>query len=162
MSRRRRSRPRATGDPARQCIDCPPPTEQRKRPAPYPGPRCASHDREVTTARRAKARESRIQRTYGITEEQYQAIYDAQGGCCYICRRAKGTGKKRLSVDHDHQTGHVRGLLCKPCNRDVLGHLRDSPAALRRAAEYLEIPPAFGVIGCVRAPIESDAQQDDK
>lgn len=129
------------------CKECPAST---KRPAPHPGPRCATHHRARRAATRAAARASYVERTYSITEEQYQALYEAQGGCCYVCQRAKGTGQKRLSVDHDHTCcpGNtscgkcVRGLLCKPCNRDVLGHLRDDPEALQRAIDYLTNPPA--------------------
>lgn len=84
--------------------------------------------------------------TYGITEEEYWEIYEHQEGYCYICRRANGR-RKRLSVDHCHATGMVRGLLCTSCNRNVLGHLRDDPAALERAAEYLRTPPAPQAIG---------------
>lgn len=89
--------------------------------------------------------------TYGITAEQYQQIYDAQGGYCYICRRARGL-KKRLSIDHCHATGTVRGLLCQRCNRDVLGHLRDDPDAALRIVDYLREPPAVQAIGVVITP----------
>lgn len=99
-------------------------------------------------------------KNYGITAEQYQEIYQYQGECCWICRRAKGTGRKRLSVDHDHKTGYVRGLLCGPCNRGVLGHLRDDPRALFHGIQYLNNPPAFDVIGKVVAPIESGIKVD--
>ncbi|GGU45702.1 endonuclease VII domain-containing protein [Lentzea flava] len=105
-------------------------------------------------ARRERDRSARIERTYGISEAQYQAIYRAQGGVCAICRRAKGNGRVRLSVDHDHtccpgstSCGKcVRGLLCKPCNRNVLGHLRDEVQALMRAIDYLTTPPAQAVL----------------
>jgi hypothetical protein len=83
---------------------------------------------------------------YGITAQEYWAIYEHQGKKCYICQRATGT-RKRLSVDHCHKTGIVRGLLCQRCNRDVLGHLRDDPDAFRRGQEYLRNPPAVMVIG---------------
>jgi hypothetical protein len=46
-----------------------------------------------------------------------------------------------LSVDHDHKTLLVRGLLCRPCN-DLLGHARDDPEFFTRAKVYLEKPPA--------------------
>jgi hypothetical protein len=91
-----------------------------------------------------------VEATYGITGEQYDALYAAQGGKCYICQRANGR-TKRLAVDHCHSTGVVRGLLCKMCNRDVLGHLRDSTEALQRAIEYLGNPPAVRLFGEVRA-----------
>lgn len=84
--------------------------------------------------------------TYGITEEEYWDIYDYQEGHCFICTRANGK-RKRLSVDHCHATGMVRGLLCTSCNRNVLGHLRDDPDALIRGVCYLTAPPALDVIG---------------
>lgn len=139
----------------RWCKDCLAEGVTTKRPlARYkngsgyvPGPRCATHNR----ARRAKTRDVSFDRylraTYNITSEEYWRIYEAQGGVCYICRRAKGTGRKRLSVDHCHTTGMVRGLLCSPCNRDVVGHLRDDPQAALRFLIYLLAPPAADVIG---------------
>ena len=94
------------------------------------------------TVRREKSRGAHaraIEERYGITGAQYDALYEYQSGKCYICQRA--TGKtRRLSVDHDHVTGEVRGLLCRPCN-DILGHLRDDVLALERAVRYLQFPP---------------------
>lgn len=127
---------------SRSCRDCPVGT---RRNAPHPGPRCATHHRLVLTARRKAAHSRRIEQTYGITAEEYDALYVLQGGVCYICRRARGT-RKRLAVDHDHATGEVRGLLCKPCNRNVLGHLRDDIDALQRGIDYLTNPPARAVL----------------
>lgn len=124
------------------CIDCPPGS---RRPAKRPGPRCATHQRARKRALAEKKHAEWIFRTYGITAEQYWAIYEIQGGRCYICQRASGK-RRRLSVDHDHKTGKVRGLLCSPCNRDVLGHLRDSIEALQRAVTYLTDPPADKVL----------------
>lgn len=129
--------------PPKTCKDCP---ADSKRPAPYPGPRCATHNREVKKQRSEKAHGKRIEATYGITTNQYRAIWEAQGGRCAICQRANGT-RKRLAVDHDHKTGEVRGLLCGPCNHDVLGHLREDIDALNRAIGYLINPPARTVLG---------------
>lgn len=113
-----------------------------------PGPRCATCHRERKAALKGAAHARRILKTYGITYDQYWALYEAQGGVCYICERA--TGKtRRLAVDHDHKTGYVRGLLCKPCN-SILAHLRDSLAAAHRVVDYLELPPAFDSIGKVK------------
>lgn len=85
---------------------------------------------------------------YGLTPEQYKALYEAQNGSCYICQRA--TGKtKRLAVDHDHATGYVRGLLCGPCN-SILAQIRDDRYAAARIVLYLMYPPAFDVIGEVK------------
>lgn len=136
------------------CCDCP---DGSRRPATKPGPRCATHQRARRQALRAKQHGRWIQDTYGITAPEYWAIYAAQGGTCYICQRAKGRsekgtgGRKHLSVDHDHKTGEVRGLCCNPCNRDVLGHLRDDVEAFKRCIEYLTNPPARAVLARLRA-----------
>jgi Recombination endonuclease VII len=128
----------------------------RKRPSPHPGPRCATCHRDAVKGRRRKAHETRTRRDYGITPEEYQALYEAQGGRCYGCRRATGRSKA-LAVDHNHlcTEGHppnqgcrkcVRGLLCSTCNR-LIGWYRDDPAAFERMAEYLRNPPAGRVLG---------------
>lgn len=88
--------------------------------------------------------EKRVAETYGLEPGQYDLLLAAQDGACAICRRKPGA--KRLAVDHDHTTEEVRGLLCKACNRDVLGHLRDDTEALQRAIEYLNDPPARRVL----------------
>jgi len=72
---------------------------------------------------------------YGITREQYLALWREQGGVCAICCRPP-RGALLLSVDHDHVTGHIKGLLCQPCNVSI-GLLRDDPKVIRRAAEYV-------------------------
>ncbi|MGW6624247.1 endonuclease VII domain-containing protein [Nocardia sp. NPDC055002] len=128
-----------------------------KRGRNVPGPRCATHHRAKTRTRRNYNHTTHIAETYGITSEEYQAIYKYQGGKCFICRRATGA-RKRLSVDHCHATGRVRGLLCQKCNRDILGHLRDDPEALYRAAEYLNSPPAIRVIGTRVVPNHQESK----
>lgn len=75
---------------------------------------------------------------YAMTAEDFQTRLAAQGGGCAICQRTYGNvRRKRLSVDHDHKTGVIRGLLCTRCN-SVLGYMLDDPSLLRRAADYLE------------------------
>src|SRR5262249_52977690 len=73
---------------------------------------------------------------------QYQSLLEKQGGRCAICGTAQGHRSCRgrachLAVDHDHQTGTVRGLLCNKCNRG-LGWFQDSPEILETAARYLK------------------------
>lgn len=109
------------------------------RPTPHPGPRCVTHHREVVKARKAAAHEKYVQSTYGLLEGEYDRLYRLQSGVCAICKRATGATRK-LSVDHDHATGAVRGLLCRPCN-DMLGHARDSDMFFYRAANYLQSTP---------------------
>lgn len=81
--------------------------------------------------------------TYDLTTGQYDALYEAQGRCCPICLKSKGI-VRRLAVDHDHETNEVRGLLCKGCNYMLLG--RYDLAALKRAVQYLEDPPARRIL----------------
>lgn len=72
---------------------------------------------------------------YGITKEEYEAIFKSQRGRCAICRRPpKG---KRLAIDHCHKTSKVRGLLCDRCNRGI-GTFRDNYSLLELAIKYLE------------------------
>jgi hypothetical protein len=123
----------------RPCKDCPP---GGKRPAPNPGPRCATHWREEKRRRKETRHAAYVAKTYSLAEGQYAALYEAQGGVCAICRRATGKTRK-LSVDHDHKCcdgpvscgACVRGLLCRPCN-DMLGHGRDDVEFFARAIRY--------------------------
>lgn len=127
------------------CKDCVTEGVTTKRPAPYPGPRCRTHDRAVKKIRKAANHERMVQSTYGLQPGDYERLYAAQGGRCAIvgCR---ATGRvKRLAVDHNHATGEVRGLLCGPHNR-LIGYNRDNPEAFRSLAEYLENPPARRVL----------------
>lgn len=75
---------------------------------------------------------------YGMTAEDYAALSDAQGGVCAVCGRPPS--RTRLAVDHDHETGRVRGLLCQHCNRG-LGLLGDDPTLMRKLAAYVEAAP---------------------
>lgn len=79
-----------------------------------------------------------LKRNYGISIADYEHLFRLQRGQCAVCGTDKPIGPgKRLTVDHDHKTGTVRGLVCCNCNF-VLGHCRDNPAVLRAAANYLE------------------------
>lgn len=103
--------------------------------------RCATHTRARRKRAQADAHARTVQKVYGLTGEQYWQLYELQGRVCAICRVATGKAK-RLAVDHDHDTGEPRGLLCGPCNQ-MLGRL---PAgSLVRALEYLHDPPALKV-----------------
>lgn len=82
---------------------------------------------------------SEIQKKYGITKTQYRDAYHAQGGKCAICRKPERTARNTLlAIDHDHVTGHFRGLLCSHCNR-AIGLLQDDPKIIRRATEYVTV-----------------------
>lgn len=82
----------------------------------------------------------RLQRVYGISLDDYAALFEAQDGRCAIC--GNRPRKRKLAVDHDHKTGAVRGLLCSHCNHKLLGGARDSIDMLQSAIDYLTAPPA--------------------
>lgn len=75
---------------------------------------------------------------YGLTEDQYLKMFEDQENKCSIC----GTSfeEKRACVDHSHESGDVRGLLCDKCNRG-LGNFDDDIEILKNAIEYLNVPP---------------------
>jgi hypothetical protein len=79
-------------------------------------------------------RASHLKRNYGLTTDDYAAMFHAQGGVCAICGRKPPPGKN-LYVDHDHKTTKVRGLLCNACNQ-TLGWV---DANLTSILKYLKI-----------------------
>jgi hypothetical protein len=81
------------------------------------------------------ARKSHLKRTFGITPEEYEARLAEQGGGCAVCQRPPKPGKS-LHVDHDHDSGYVRGLLCFSCNA-ALGHLQDDIQRIDAALIYV-------------------------
>jgi hypothetical protein len=85
---------------------------------------------------RTEIERQRVYRRYGITEDDYNRMLDEQGGRCAICATDE-PGKKSWCIDHDHETGAVRGLLCSLCNVGI-GNLRDDTDILRSAVSYLE------------------------
>lgn len=105
--------------------------------------RYASMTEEERAARRAYERDwkrrnrdkdiaQKRKRLYGITTEAYEALLEQQGGHCATC-----PSTVKLSVDHDHVTGAVRGILCHGCNA-ALGFARDDADRLRALAAYIE------------------------
>jgi len=88
-------------------------------------------------------RSHHLKHSYGITEEHYLTMIDEQHGCCAICGSDDETISGHLCVDHDHQTGAVRGLLCSNCNTG-LGLLQDNPAILQSAIRYLDSSKELG------------------
>lgn len=95
-------------------------------------------DKILAAERRRRAeqpeafRETKLKHRYGLTQEQYRALLDGQGGICALCR-----DRAAVDVDHDHKTGKVRAMLCRGCNVG-LGLFADSPERLQAAIEYLK------------------------
>jgi len=96
--------------------------------------RLNEYRREYRENRRPEAREGHLRRTFGIRQSDYDALLARQNGGCAIC--GKKPGKISLHVDHDHETGEIRGLLCVGCN-NAIGQLHDDPELLIRATDYV-------------------------
>ena len=83
----------------------------------------------------AKRRSAKL-RQHGLTPEMFDAMLSQQNGVCAICGAASSGRWGTLAVDHDHETGRVRGLLCSRCNT-AIGLFGDDPARMDEAAAYL-------------------------
>jgi hypothetical protein len=107
--------------------------EQRKRL------RDRGRERARTEPYRARTRERRFQRLYGVTTDWVSETRTKQGGACAICRTrpSESHGISGLHLDHCHSTNKVRGLLCSLCNKG-LGSFKDSIDLLLSAGAYLE------------------------
>lgn len=114
-----------------------------------PEARRAAHQRALERdpeGIRRRQRESALKRKYGIGLDEYERLYDAQGGLCAICRKERPKPishrfrNERLQVDHDHDTGIIRGLLCRACNVYVgfIEKMRRHPDLAVLAGAYLD------------------------
>ena len=95
---------------------------------------------QATKVRRAKdptyRRSEKLRQRYGITVEEWDALFTLQGKCCAICKTTEPT-KSGWHTDHRHGDGLVRGILCHKCNI-MLGNAGDNAERLRAAIVYLE------------------------
>lgn len=126
------------GRPRTGCIACQQYHHQRYKSDPVKRARQAANMRRWTAAnldRVVLKERRRNMRQYGITLEQYDEMLVAQNGVCAICREECKSGR-RLSVDHCHETGKVRGLLCGNCNQGI-GRFGHSPERLSAALAFL-------------------------
>jgi hypothetical protein len=138
-----RRRLRVEGKPVNPMDDCPDCDGRKKTSA----ARCKPcRDRALVNEASPKwtggVRSSALRSRYSLTIDDYEEMHTAQGGVCALCTGRqtmvdRKTGAPRaLAVDHDHQTGAVRGLLCGQCNVG-LGMFKDNPDLLEKAAGYL-------------------------
>lgn len=103
----------------------------------------------ATESGRRRHKNVQLRAKYGITLEQYEELWTSQGGLCAICGKSEGSssawgGSKMLAVDHDHETGRVRGLLCQACNVGI-GHLTNSEVLLAAAAYLVQNETAIAI-----------------
>lgn len=119
---------------------------------PEPAKEAARKWREANPGRRGRLRNEAadLKYMYGITPRQWQEMFDAQAGCCYLCGEPLDTEAKSrgvgISIDHDHSCCRgrrscgscIRGLACMPCNAGI-GNFGDDPGRMRRVADNLEM-----------------------
>lgn len=112
--------------------NAPPKTEAQKKAGREYFRRRMATDPAMVESRKYAA----LKRKYGLEPEEFDARYAACGGLCEICGN-EPCGHGELHVDHCHDTGKVRGLLCMKCNM-TLGRFGDNVEGVRRFLEYLE------------------------
>ena len=108
---------------------------------PGPKPRQGFSVRRCDNVRQYN-REWALRRYFNMTIDDYLELLKSQGGVCAICKsddpKSKGESNElAFHVDHCHDTGRIRGLLCGPCNRG-LGYFQDSIELIQNAKEYLK------------------------
>lgn len=86
---------------------------------------------------RKNAKAYNLKSKYGVTPEEWDAIFSAQGAACACCGSASPGHRSGWHTDHCHTSGKLRGILCAPCNA-ALGHAKECPDRLRKLAEYAE------------------------
>lgn len=96
------------------------------------------HCREyyATSHGQEQIRGAQLKKAYGISLEEYNLLLKKQDGKCAICGTEECRTGKAFAVDHCHETGEVRGLLCRPCN-SALGFFNDNYDTCQKAADYL-------------------------
>ena len=86
---------------------------------------------------REKSRAYYVEKLYGITMEDYEAMFEAQGKSCACCGSTDPQGKN-FHVDHCHKTGAVRSILCHPCNT-ALGLLKEDVQRIDQLKNYVQL-----------------------
>ena len=129
-----------------RCLENKPKSEFHKNPSSKDGLTCYCRQcrKEYYEKNKERSRPRTIERTYGITIEDYNNLLDQQNNCCAICGGVNENGYS-LYVDHDHSCCKgkkscgkcIRQLLCSSCNF-MLGNAKDNPELLKKAAKYLE------------------------
>jgi hypothetical protein len=94
-----------------------------------------------------RRRKQDLKRRYGVTPQEFERLVQLQASVCLICGRGSAAKRRRkfFCVDHDHDSGRIRGLLCNRCNTG-LGHFNDDPRLLLKAAAYFDRPSPLSVI----------------
>lgn len=92
------------------------------------------------------SREQKVEKRYGLTPAEYDALLAFQGGVCGVCGKPPKEGQ-RLSVDHSHRSKKIRGLLDTYCNYRLVGAMSDNVERVAAVYAYMVSPPAEQVVG---------------
>jgi hypothetical protein len=111
-------------------------TTKRYNASPKARAAIAEWKRKPENIARAKEQRRWLWHAFRLTLEDYNRAFAEQEGRCAICGAHQSEIKVSLHVDHDHETGKIRGLLCGSCNR-MLGIAKDSIGRLEAAIAYL-------------------------
>lgn len=127
----------ATEPNGRECVSCQRPLVGRATKY-CTDPECGDRRR----------RAAHLLKTYNLTPEQFDQIVEFQGGLCPITKRPlfPENGKQAVHIDHDHSSGHVRGVVTAYANTRLIGRLRSWETA-QALADYLRDPPATRALG---------------
>jgi hypothetical protein len=100
------------------------------------------YGRKYRSERKLIDKDKKLQKEFGITLKDYNKLFQEQNGVCAICNQPEKIFSKKanqiisLAIDHNHQTGKIRGLLCSDCNTG-LGKFKDNKLILESARTYL-------------------------
>ena len=93
--------------------------------------------KQTPKEREYNKRDRRYQKAYGISIETYNKLLKSQKYRCAICNKPNLPTDQHFDIDHNHKTGHVRGLLCSYCNRSILRFFRDNKVIAKGLVKYL-------------------------
>jgi hypothetical protein len=92
---------------------------------------------EETEEETIRKKSTKLKQNYGLSFQDLISMYERQGKKCLVCTKEMSFENRGCHVDHDHQTGKVRGLLCRSCNL-LLGYAEDNIQTLKSAIKYLK------------------------
>lgn len=139
QTRTTRKRATAAKREGKKCKHCGKPLDAQRTTKEFCGQTCIDKFNYAADpeGQKARAREWHLMNLYGRTVDDWDMLLASQGGVCAICQQPPDPHRRRFAVDHDHETGEVRGLLCGNCNRGI-GHFNDDPDLISVAIDYVE------------------------
>lgn len=101
-------------------------------------PQRQKHAKNNKVETKKKRRNAQLKYKYGITASDFDTMFLQQGNKCSICCKERDPTKRYFAIDHNHKTGHIRGILCNHCNSKLLRYLRDNKMKAIGLIKYLD------------------------